>query len=399
MLWKTLIVEDDPVSLHLLRTMLEKWGYRVIAAVNGSDAWAKFQADEDIQMVISDWMMPDLDGVELCKLIKSCSTRPYTFFMLLTAKSQIEDIVEGMESGADDFITKPYNQYELRVRIRAGERVLSLHNQLSEKVRELSMASEQMLRDLEAAAAIQVSMLPSRKKMFPGIKYSWNYKPSDRIGGDFFNIFDLDENHIGVYIFDVSGHGVPAALQSVALGRMLSTFAADSSILHKSDFHGSNNGIVSPREVTNQLNHSFQTSTTRGDFITLLYGVIDVSNKTFTFSRAGHPAPIIVSSDKAVSIIDEGGIPIGILPQSDYKDFTAKLSSGDRIFLFTDGFTEVANRKADRLGEERLRNIVKESYSFDLNEAINYIIEQVNEWQDGMSPEDDMTILGIEFNS
>jgi phosphoserine phosphatase RsbU/P len=392
-----LIAEDDPVSLHILKTMLEKWDYRVITATDGVEAFRIFQEKEELQLVISDWMMPNVDGLELCRMVRNLGNRPYTYFILLTAKSQTEDVVEGMEAGADDFISKPFNQYELKVRIRAGERVLTLQNELASKIHLLSMAHDQITRDLDAAEAIQMSMLPARNLTFPGISYAWNYIPRDRIGGDFFNIVNLDENRLGVYIFDASGHGVPAALQSVALGRLLSTYDPNGSLLFKGPENKDEDKIVSPRDVTLQLNSHFQFASSRGDFITFLYGIIDHSKRKFTYTRAGHPAPVVISEGRAFDIPQDGGIPIGIIPSPQYTESSVNLKNHDRIYFFTDGLTEMASPSGDRFGESRLLEYLIEAHKMDLEKSVTGAVQEVFKWQQDKPRTDDLTILGIEI--
>jgi signal transduction histidine kinase len=128
---KILIADDDPVSRRLLQNYLQKWGYEVTAAQDGSEAWRLFEADS-FPMVITDWMMPELDGSGLIRRIRASPRPGYVYAMLLTAKSQKEDLVEGMEAGADDFLTKPFDRDELRVRLRAGERIIRLEHHLRE---------------------------------------------------------------------------------------------------------------------------------------------------------------------------------------------------------------------------------------------------------------------------
>ena len=141
---KVLIADDDPVSRRLLQNYLQKWGYEVTVAVNGLEAWQFFERDE-FPVVISDWMMPELDGPELIRRIRACSQRSYVYTILLTARSQKEDLVEGMEAGADDFVSKPFDRDELHVRLRAGERIIKLEQALKEQNRAL----------LEAQAALK----------------------------------------------------------------------------------------------------------------------------------------------------------------------------------------------------------------------------------------------------
>src|SRR5262249_10795760 len=163
---KVLIAEDDLISAQVLQTFLEKWGHNVVAAENGAEAWQLFQ-EHDISLVISDWMMPEMDGLELVRRIRSCPRPGYVFIILLTAKSRKEDIVRGMEAGADDFLAKPFDREELRVRLRAGERIVRLEQNLARQNEELqranaaiTAANQRMKRDLEAAAKVQQSLLP-----------------------------------------------------------------------------------------------------------------------------------------------------------------------------------------------------------------------------------------------
>ncbi|MFG0261562.1 MAG: PleD family two-component system response regulator [Novipirellula sp. JB048] len=128
---KVLIADDDPVSRRLLQNYLEKWEYEVTVAMDGSEAWQCFQQD-DFSLVICDWMMPGIDGPDLIRRIRASSPHGYVYTLLLTAKTKKGDLVEGMESGADDFVSKPFNHDELHVRLRAGERIIKLERSLRE---------------------------------------------------------------------------------------------------------------------------------------------------------------------------------------------------------------------------------------------------------------------------
>lgn len=127
---KILIAEDDPMYCQMLETMLLKWGYEVIICSNGFDAWEILQSKDAPQFAILDWLMPRMDGVEICKKIRENIKEPYVYILLLTSKDEKKDIIEGMDSGADDYITKPFHANELRVRLRAGRRILELQEEL-----------------------------------------------------------------------------------------------------------------------------------------------------------------------------------------------------------------------------------------------------------------------------
>src|SRR5215510_12059807 len=122
---KVLIADDEAISRRLLQNYLEKWGHEVMVAQNGAEAWQLFERGE-FPIVISDWMMPEMDGVELIRRIRASQRPGYVYAILVTSRSQKEDLVEGMEAGADDFITKPFDRDELRVRLRAGKRIIDL---------------------------------------------------------------------------------------------------------------------------------------------------------------------------------------------------------------------------------------------------------------------------------
>jgi diguanylate cyclase (GGDEF)-like protein len=127
---QVLAAEDNPVFQSVLRSMLTKWGYDAVIARDGVQAWDTLQSPDSPRLAILDWMMPGMDGVELCRRVRAVSREPYIYILLLTARTESQDLVEGMDAGADDYLTKPFNAHELRVRLRAGARILDLQEQL-----------------------------------------------------------------------------------------------------------------------------------------------------------------------------------------------------------------------------------------------------------------------------
>jgi DNA-binding response OmpR family regulator len=139
---KVLVADDDPVSRRLLQSYLQKWGHEVTVAVNGAEAWRLFE-QADFPVVISDWTMPEVEGCELIHRIRASGRPGYVYTILLTARSQKEDLVEGLDAGADDFVTKPFHHEELHARLRVGERIVKLERTLEEQNR--------LLREAQAA--------------------------------------------------------------------------------------------------------------------------------------------------------------------------------------------------------------------------------------------------------
>ena len=140
---RILIAEDDVTSRLILENMLTKWGYDVVSATDGNDAWKKLQEEDSPKLVILDWMMPGMEGIEICRKIRETSKKEdqYTYVTLLTAKESKENIVTGMDAGADDYITKPFDMHELRVRVRAGQRIVQLQSELLETKKNLEIQS------------------------------------------------------------------------------------------------------------------------------------------------------------------------------------------------------------------------------------------------------------------
>jgi len=129
---KILIADDDPVSSRLLDRLLVKWGYEVIAAHDGTEAWEVLQAENAPRVALLDWIMPGIDGLEICRRVRARSGQLYVYIMLLTANDKVGNLVEGLEAGADDYLTKPFHPQELRARLRVGLRMLDLESRLVE---------------------------------------------------------------------------------------------------------------------------------------------------------------------------------------------------------------------------------------------------------------------------
>jgi CheY-like chemotaxis protein len=141
---KVLIAEDDPISRRVLVATLDKFGYEVVIAADGAQAWAALQSADAPRLAILDWMMPKIDGVELCRRVRALPTTTPPYLILLTAKSGKEDVVTGLDAGANDYLTKPFDRAELRARVQVGAHVLELQGSLAARVRELEAALSQV---------------------------------------------------------------------------------------------------------------------------------------------------------------------------------------------------------------------------------------------------------------
>lgn len=392
---KVLIAEDDRVSRRMLQRRLEKWGHEVIAAVDGKDAWEKFQAD-DFSIVVSDWMMPEMDGIELVSKIRESETVGYVFVILLTARSEKEDIIVGMEAGADDFLSKPFDQGELRVRLRAGERIIELERSLAQRNAQLQEANQRMTRDLEAAARVQQSLLPSTMPEVSEAHFAWHYRPCDELAGDFLNVFRLGERHVGMYVADVSGHGVAASLLSVSISRVMTPHASASSLLLKPDAQGDHQ-VIPPAEVVAELNRRFPMEECGDRYFTIVYGVLDLETGEFRYASAGHPPVVLARPDRAPEVREVASLAVGWVPDVEYDEHSIQLASGDRLLLYTDGIPEAMSPEMEQLGDTRMLESIARSRGKSLEESVASLVCDVEEWCSPTGPKDDVSLLAMEM--
>ena len=283
---RIIYIDDNPDIRAVLQRYLAAWGYDAVSAPNGEEGWRLIQSwCPDI--VITDWMMPGLDGLELCQRIRNAGLPSYVYVIFLTARNFKEDLVAGMDAGADDFIGKPFDKQELRARLHAAVRILTLERELGDKNRKLEAAYEVIKEDLEAAATIQLSLIPQKVERFGGITFDWLFCPSQFVAGDIFNILPIDERTLAFYLLDVSGHGIPAALLSTTLSRVLTPSPNFAGPIRRPLAVPPFYSITPPREVAAELNERFMDDNVHVQYFTMVYGVINKESMTGTLTQVG----------------------------------------------------------------------------------------------------------------
>ena len=388
---KILIAEDERITRCKLQTQLEKLEHEVIAVENGAEAWAIIE-NEDIPIVITDWEMPEMNGLKLIEKIRGQpkSTR-YVYIIILTGRSDTDDIVKGMEAGADDFISKPFDKNELRVRLRAGMRVTSLERDLAARNREISEANARMRSDLDVAAKLQQSLLPTGLPADFPLQAAWAYFPSEELAGDTLNVFSLDEENVAVYVVDVSGHGLPAALLSVTISRLMN-------VVHdKSPLFNNDQTLAAPATVASNLNRQFPMDKMEQRYFTLAYGILNTKTLEFNYISAGHPPLIRISADGESELLTSENFAIGWFPDADYHEQSIQLEQGDRLYLYSDGITEAMNPAAEQYGYDRMLDSLTASRHASLADSVQGLSEHVSQWVVTDHFKDDVSILGLEI--
>jgi sigma-B regulation protein RsbU (phosphoserine phosphatase) len=407
---RILCIDDQQVILDVLTRLLTKWGFQVMAAADGEIGWNIIQKERP-DIVLTDWLMPGLEGLELCRRIRSSDFSRYIYVILLTAKDDKKDLVLGMEAGADDFITKPFDAGELKVRLQAAARMINLQKQLihvnselDEKNRQLNEMYDSIKMDLEAAAGIQKTLLPDRNVSLQGFDFDWLFLPSTFIAGDIFNIFQIDTHQMNFYLIDVSGHGIPAALLSTTLSRVLSPhvsmqFYGSLPPIRHAAFERRKNPMISmssPADVAVALNKRFMGCDEYMQYFTMVYGSFDFQNDTVKLTQAGHPHPIYQLPDGTIQTIEGGGFPIGLIPNAEYSDVSFHFEPGARLFLYSDGITECRNENDTMFDTTALQDAIRAGHRLPLKELMQQIRQQITRFRGSDSFEDDISLLAIE---
>jgi sigma-B regulation protein RsbU (phosphoserine phosphatase) len=397
---RILIAEDERITRATLQRQLQGWGHEVVAAEDGAEALEKFGA-ADFDLVITDWEMPKLSGVDLVQKIRETQRALYTYVLILTSRSDKTDVVNGIEAGADDFVSKPFDKEELRVRLLAGERIVRLERTLHQQNAELREANDRIRSGLQAAARVQQSMLPRQNIVTPRVRTAWKYVPTDELAGDAIGLHLVEDRYLIAYVLDVSGHGVPAALLSVSAMHSLEPKLAEASLLRDiSQALGSELGTVQrPARVAAELNRRFRAGENDGRYLTMILCVLDIKLGWLHIASAGHPPPILLRGEQRIEIPDVGGLPIAVMDGADYEETSLALQAGDRLCLYSDGIVEQfqPGGGTEQFGEERLLQGLVSRTGEPAEKVVEGIVKDVAGWAGSENFNDDVSMVIVEW--
>ena len=363
-----LVVDDTPANLQVLAGMLKDRGYKVRPVPSGKLALQAAQR-EPPDLILLDINMPEMNGYEVCEHLKADENLKGIPVIFISALTEQLDKVKAFAIGGVDYITKPFQMEELQARVETHLKLRRLQIELEDTNARLAKANGRMSRDLKAAARIQETFLPRERLRVPGTDFAWIYRPCDELAGDGLNVIPLGDGKVGLYILDVSGHGVASALLSVTMSRLLSPPSEPSSILIRHGDVWDRFDVTPPAEVADRLNRLFPFDSTTEQFATMVYGILNVATGEFRYVSAGHPGPVHLPSGADPVILESRGTPIG-LAEDAYEERSVRLEAGDRLYLYSDGVPEAMDPVDKPFGDARLLEAIGRGRSEPLQGAL-----------------------------
>lgn len=399
---RVLVVDDSRLQRRILGALMKKWGFAVIEAESGTHA-LEICRESPPDLVLSDWMMPGMSGLEFCDEFRKLSRDNYGYFILLTSKSDKAEIAHGLDAGADDFLTKPVDPGELRARIAAGERILEMERELTQKNRLVNSTLDKLQAlyaslnaDLIEAKKLQQSLVSDRYRDYGTAEVSMLLRSSGHVGGDLVGMFPVSDTRIGLYGLDVSGHGISSALMTARLAGYLSGAAPEQNVALQRMADGSYEPRP-PGQTIAALNDLFLSEMDTEHYFTLLLADVDLATGRVVMAQAGHPYPAIQRSDGSVEMVGDGGLPVGLIQGAEYQEFEVHLAPGDRLMIHSDGVTECAAPDGTLLDDVGLACILRQLHGTNGMPCLEALIWKLADFAGDDTFADDVSAILLEI--
>ncbi len=376
---------DDELDLELLLTQyfrrkIRKGEYEFHFAHNGLEALTMLLKEKDFDIILSDINMPEMDGLSLLTKINEMQ-RPSMKCIMVSAYGDMGNIRQAMNNGAFDFATKPIDLDDLSVTIEKAIEQINFIKAMQQE----HMQLESIKSDLAVASEIQQAILPRIFPPFPEnaqqIDIAASMNAAKDVGGDFYDFFRIDDDHISFVIADVSGKGVPAAI----------FMAVSRTLIRATGIRG-----VSPSECITYCNSLLVEESVNCMFVTVFYGIYNLRTGEVTYTNAGHNPPYVVKADGSIHRLPvTKNVLVGFVEDYKYTEDTIHLEHGDTLLLYTDGVTEAINSKCEEYGSERLKAVLARHAQSGCQEMIDAVKADVKAFAGEEEQSDDITLLAI----
>jgi len=380
-----LVADDDGMNREILAERLGHEGYQVETVCDGREALAQLR-EKKFDLVLLDLVMPEIEGDKVLRTMKGDPDLREIPVIMISGLEELDTVARCIELGADDYLPKPYKPVLLRARITACLEKKQLHEQEQETYQALKESQAHLAAELAEAADYVISLLPD--PLDGEVTTEWKFIPSTQLGGDSFGYHWLDDDNLAMYLLDVCGHGVGAALLSISAINVMRAHS-----LPDTDFKN-------PGNVLEALNETFQMERHNNMYFTIWYGVYNKKDHTITHSCGGHPPAVLLTGEDRASAepveLKVPGLVIGTMPDMPYRNATQELGKYNELFLFSDGVYEVDLPDGGTWEFKDFVKLVAKPPPEGKNE-IDVVADQVTEWVGGGAFEDDFSMVKFVF--
>jgi serine phosphatase RsbU (regulator of sigma subunit) len=369
---RIVLIDDNMNDVMLMRRVLERAGYEIFYANSGEEG-LKLAAETIPNCILVDYRMPGMDGYEFCRRIKSDDELQSIPVLMLTGADSTRNVVDGLDSGADDFVTKSSDIDVIIARIRAllrvkayqdriveqSEQLRRLYEEVKNKSDKIMELNQRLNKDLQFARRVQEALLPADALNTGRIEIRAAYIPSETLSGDFYDYFGSGER-MHLFLADVSGHGLPAAILVSLLKSYLHSEAEDAESL---------------AAFMSELNDFLFTASLPSQYATAL--LFRIEGDHLTFANAAHPAFLIGRAGQPTQVYEQPGHVLGLMSDLRFEETTLKLEKGDVVFAYTDGLTDRRDGEGVFYSLDRISRILEKSGGAEFGSLFGLIYDDV----------------------
>lgn len=392
---KVLIVDDSLTERARLNSMLTGLGYNVIEANDGREA-LEILSNETINLVVSDQVMPGMDGRSLCKHLRSNHRYGSPYVIMLTAQEDASELVACMDAGADDFLRKPAQKEELRVRLASGARLISMRTNiekqnanLSATVEALKSANQQHADDMAFATRLQEEYVPESQWLSPTMELAAHFDTATGVGGDSMGFMKTNRGQFLLYQVDVMGHGIASAMLS---------FTLQNSIRQMLGYYIYQDGLPPLHQIVRRLNERFPSERFSGLYFTLLLAKIDEETDSLYYCQAGHPHPCVVSPEGNILQSNRGSFPVGMFDFADFETRSLPFPAGSMLLMSSDGLFDIVDANDAALGRSTVESMLNEHRTLDAKTILDKVTTYAQDWSSKAALDDDVSVMLIKRN-
>ncbi len=384
-----LLVDDQMIIAEAVKRLLSDQSDIVLHYCSDPSKALAIAAEVKPTVILQDLIMPEFDGLMLVKYYRANPATRDIPIIVLSAKEDPHVKAEAFSLGANDYIVKLPDRLELIARIRYHSNGYIRLLERNEAFKRLEENQKILQSELAEAAAYVRSLLPAPLRQ-GSIRTDWRFIPSTQLGGDAFGYHWLDDRYFAIYLLDVCGHGVGAALHSISVANVLRA-----QNLPRADFHD-------PSSVLTALNLAFQMEQHNNMFFTIWYGVFDKETRQILYSTGGHPPAILMTGESAdktrIHELKTPGVVIGALPEADFQNATSQVERYNRLYIFSDGAYEVTRMGGVMFELHEFIDLIRKTPRKEGLE-LDYLVQFVQNIQGKTSFPDDFSLLQIIFEN